>query len=148
MKQPFKLLFLATVIAIISPICACNYAGEEPVIEGKTDKYFDHQAQIKSFRVLTQSGKPYNHKINWHILGLIDPRLGSTILETKVDTLSNGNLKISYDWISILVKDNKSTIVVEVLENTTGKERSILFETTTDGKQIFKPDMIIVQKSQ
>lgn len=143
---PFKTSWLS-ITAIILSFYACMPRNEEPTIEGNFDKYFDYQAQTKSFRVLSASGKPYNHKIDWHIVGIKD--INSDKFFTKeVDTLPNGELKISYDWVSFLVRNKKSIIDVVVLENKTGRERSVFFVTKNDGKQIFLPDMVITQKSE
>ena len=88
-----KLLW-AVVMALTFVFTSCDRVGDEPTIEGKLDKYFDSQAQRKSFRILTGSGKPYNQKVDWHIVGITAP-YSDTYLTKKVDTLSNGDLKIS-----------------------------------------------------
>ncbi len=100
-------------MALTFVLTSCDRVTDEPTIEGKMNKFFDSQAQRKSFRVLTASGKPYNHKIDWHIIGILDPK-SETYLTKKVDTLSNGDLKISYDWVAFIVRENKSVIDVEV----------------------------------
>ena len=56
-----KLLW-AVIMAFTFVFTSCDWVGDEPTIEGKLDKFFDSQAQRKSFRILTGSGKPYNHK--------------------------------------------------------------------------------------
>ncbi|MDO4692965.1 MAG: hypothetical protein Q4A64_08850 [Porphyromonadaceae bacterium] len=142
-----KGLLLFTIM--VSTLCfySCDFTRDEPLIEGGSDKYFDYKAQTKSFRVVQTSGKPYNHKMNWDIIGIEDfGQPNSTFLTQKVDTLLNGDLKIGYEWVSFLVKNDKSIIEVEVLENTTGKHRSVFFTTRTTGKQIYRPNMLITQK--
>ncbi|MBF1311312.1 MAG: hypothetical protein HXN09_08090, partial [Porphyromonadaceae bacterium] len=128
-----KLLW-AVVMALTFVLTSCDRVTDEPTIEGKINKFFDSQAQRKSFRVLTASGKPYNHKIDWHIIGILDPK-SDTYLTKKIDTLSNGDLKISYDWVAFIVRENKSVIDVEVQKNETGKDRSVFFATSNSYKQ-------------
>ena len=94
--------------------------------------------------MVNASGKRYNHKVDWHIVG-IKQLWVKTFLTEKVDTLSNGDLKISYDWVSFTVKERKSVIEVEVQKNETGKDRSVLFATRNDDKQAHLPDMIVTQ---
>ncbi len=86
-----KLLW-AVIVALTFVLTSCDRVTDEPTIEGKMNKFFDSQAQQKSFRVLTASGKPYNHKIDWHIIGILDPK-SETYLTKKIDTLSNGDLR-------------------------------------------------------
>lgn len=89
-------------------------------------------------------GKRYNHKVDWDIIGIT--QLDSdTFFTKKVDTLSNGNLKISYDWVSFTVKERKSVIEVEVQKNETGKARSVFFATRNSRYQAHLPNMIITQ---
>ena len=104
-------------------------------------------AQRKSFRVVNASGKRYNHKVDWDIIGIT--QLDSdTFFTKKVDTLSNGNLKISYDWVSFTVKENKSVIEVEVQKNETGQDRSVLFATSNNHTQTHRPDIVVTQKAK
>ena len=141
-----KLLW-AVVMALTFVSNSCDWVGDEPTIEGNLNKYFDSQAQRKSFRILTGSGKPYNHKVDWHIIGITDP-YSDTYLTKKVDTLSNGDLKISYDWVSFTVRENKSVIDVEVQKNETGKVRSVYFSTRNSDRQITLPDMRVTQRAE
>ena len=141
-----KLLW-AVIIALTFVSNSCDWVGDEPTIEGNLNKYFDSQAQRKSFRILTGSGKPYNHKVDWHIIGITDP-YSDTYLTKKVDTLSNGDLKISYDWVSFTVRENKSVIDVEVQKNETGKVRSVYFSTRNSDRQITLPDMRVTQRAE
>ena len=134
----------ALILALSFVFTSCDWVSNEPTIEGDHFKYFDSSAQRKSFRVVNALGKRYNHKVDWHIIGIT--QLDSdTFFTKKVDTLSNGNLKISYDWVSFTVKENKSVIEVEVQKNETGKDRSVLFATRNDDKQAHLPDMIVTQ---
>ena len=137
----------AVVTALTFVLTSCDRVTDEPTIEGKVNKFFDSQAQRKSFRVLTASGKPYNHKIDWHIIGILDPK-SETYLTKKVDTLSNGDLKISYDWISFTVREKKSVIDVEVQKNETGQDRSVFFETKNDYKRTTSPSMKVIQQAK
>ena len=141
-----KLLW-AVVVALTFVFTSCDWVGDEPTIEGKLDKFFDSQAQRKSFRILTGSGKPYNHKVDWHIIGITDP-YSDTYLTKKVDTLSNGDLKISYDWVSFTIREKKSVIDVEVQKNETGKVRAVYLNTSTSGRQITLPDMRVTQRAE
>ena len=136
---------LGALILVLSFVfTSCDWVANEPTIEGDIDKYFDSSAQRKSFRVVNASGKRYNHKVDWDIIGIT--QLDSdTFFTKKVDTLSNGNLKISYDWVSFTVKERKSVIEVEVQKNETGQDRSVLFATRNDDKQAHLPDMIVTQ---
>lgn len=111
------------------------------------NKFFDSQAQRKSFRVLTASGKPYNHKIDWHIIGILDPK-SETYLTKKVDTLSNGDLKISYDWVAFIVRENKSVIDVEVQNNEKGQDRSVDFVAQDNHKGLASPSMTVIQRAK
>ena len=145
MKVP-KLLW-AVIIALTFVSNSCDWVGDEPTIEGNLNKYFDSQAQRKSFRILTGSGKPYNQKVDWHIVGITAP-YSDTYLTKKVDTLSNGDLKISYDWVSFTVREKKSVIDVEVQKNETGKVRAVYLNTSTSGRQITLPDMRVTQRAE
>ena len=142
----FKLLW-AVVMALTFVFTSCDRVGDEPTIEGNLNKYFDSQAQRKSFRILTGSGKPYNQKVDWHIVGITAP-YSDTYLTKKVDTLSNGDLKISYDWVSFTVREKKSVIDVEVQKNETGKVRAVYLNTSTSGRQITLPDMRVTQRAE
>lgn len=141
-----KLLW-AVIIALTFVSNSCDWVGDEPTIEGYLNKYFDSQAQRKSFRILTGSGKPYNQKVDWHIVGITAP-YSDTYLTKKVDTLSNGDLKISYDWVSFTVREKKSVIDVEVQKNETGKVRAVYLNTSTSGRQITLPDMRVTQRAE
>ena len=140
-------LLCAVVIALTFIFTSCDRVTNEPTIEGKMNKFFDSQAQRKSFRVLTASGKPYNHKIDWHIIGILNPK-SETYLTKKVDTLSNGDLKISYDWVAFIVKENKSVIDVEVQKNETGQDRSVDFIAKDNHKGLDSPSMTIIQRAK
>ena len=141
-----KLLW-AVVMALTFVFTSCDWVGDEPTIEGNLNKYFDSQAQRKSFRILTGSGKPYNQKVDWHIVGITAP-YSDTYLTKKVDTLSNGDLKISYDWVSFTIREKKSVIDVEVQKNETGKVRAVYLNTSTSGRQITLPDMRVTQRAE
>ena len=141
-----KLLW-AVVMALTLVFTSCDRVGDEPTIEGKLDKYFDSQAQRKSFRILTGSGKPYNQKVDWHIVGITAP-YSDTYLTKKVDTLSNGDLKISYDWISFTVREKKSVIDVEVQKNETGEDRSVKFVAQDNHKGLASPSMKVIQQAK
>ena len=141
-----KLLW-AVVMALTFVFTSCDRLTDEPTLEDRGYKYFDSTAQRKSFRVVTASGKPYNHKIDWHIIGIRDSK-SDTYLTKKVDTLSNGDLKISYDWVSFTVRENKSVIDVEVQENETGKVRAVYLNTNTSGRHITLPDMRVTQRAK
>ena len=137
----------ALILALSFVFTSCDWVGNEPTIEGDIDKYFDSNAQRKSFRVVNASGKRYNHKVNWDIVG-IKQLWVKTYLTKKVDTLSNGDLKISYDWVSFTVKENKSVIEVEVQKNETGQDRSVLFATSNNHTQTHRPDIVVTQKAK
>ncbi|MBF1365746.1 MAG: hypothetical protein HXN10_04740 [Porphyromonadaceae bacterium] len=142
-----KLLW-AVVMALTFVLTSCDRLTDEPTLEDRGYyKYFDSTAQRKSFRVVTASGKPYNHKIDWHIIGILDQN-SRTYLTKKVDTLSNGDLKISYDWISFTVRENKSVIDVELQKNETGQDRSVFFETKNDYKRTTSPSMKVIQQAK
>jgi len=141
-----KLLW-AVVMAFTFVFTSCDRLTDEPTLEDRGYKYFDSTAQRKSFRVVTASGKPYNHKIDWHIIGIRDSK-SDTYLTKKVDTLSNGDLKISYDWVSFTVRENKSVIDVEVQKNETGKVRAVYLNTNTSGRHITLPDMRVTQRAK
>lgn len=138
----------ALILALSFVFTSCDWVvGNEPTIEGDRYKTFDSSAQRKSFRVVNASGKRYNHKVNWHIIGItqLDSK---TYFTKKVDTLSNGDLKISYDWVSFTVKENKSVIEVEVQKNETGQDRSVLFATSNNHTQTHRPDIVVTQKAK
>ena len=137
----------ALILALSFVFTSCDWVGNEPTIEGDIDKYFDSRAQRKSFRVVNASGKRYNHKVDWHIVGITQLWV-KTYLTKKVDTLSNGDLKISYDWVSFTVKERKSVIEVEVQKNETGQDRSVFFATSNSRYQAHRPNMIIVQRAK
>ena len=137
----------ALILALSFVFTSCDWVANEPTIEGDHFKYFDSSAQRKSFRVVNASGKRYNHKVNWDIVGIKQLRV-STFLTEKVDTLSNGDLKISYDWVSFTVKERKSLIEVEVQKNETGQDRSVLFVTSNSRTQTHRPDIVLRQRAK
>ena len=137
----------AFILALSFVFTSCDWVGNEPTIEGDIDKYFDSSAQRKSFRVVNASGKRYNHKVDWHIIGITQLGL-KTYLTEKVDTLPNGDLKISYDWVSFTVKERKSVIEVEVQKNETGQDRSVLFVTSNSRTQTHRPDIVLRQRAK
>ena len=137
----------ALILALSFIFTSCDWVSNEPTIEGDHFKYFDSSAQRKFFRVVNASGKRYNHKVNWDIVG-IKQLWVKTYLTKKVDTLANGDLKISYDWVSFTVKERKSLIEVEVQKNETGQDRSVFFATTNNRYHAHLPDMIIVQRAK
>lgn len=137
----------AFILALSFVFTSCDWVGNEPTIEGDRFKTFDSSAQRKSFRVVNASGKRYNHKVDWDIIGIT--QLDSdTFFTKKVDTLSNGNLKISYDWVSFTVKERKSVIEVEVQKNETGQDRSVLFSTRNNRTQSLRPDIVVTQRAK
>lgn len=71
-----------------------------------------------------------------------------TYLTKKVDTLSNGDFRISYDWVTFTVKENKSIIDVEVQKNETGKERSVTFRPSNSYKQAYLPKIRVTQRAK
>ena len=97
--------------------------------------------------MVNASGKRYNHKVDWHIIGITQLN-SKTYFTKKVDTLSNGDLKISYDWVSFTVKERKSVIEVEVQKNETGQDRSVFFATSNSRYQAHLPNMIITQRAK
>ena len=137
----------ALILALSFVFTSCDWVANEPTIEGDRYKTFDSSAQRKSFRVVNASGKRYNHKVDWDIVG-IKQLWVKTYLTKKVDTLSNGDLKISYDWVSFTVKERKSVIEVEVQKNEIGQDRSVFFATTNNRYHAHLPDMIIVQRAK
>lgn len=137
----------ALILALSFVFTSCDWVGNEPTIEGDRYKTFDSSAQRKSFRVVNASGKRYNHKVDWDIVG-IKQLWVKTYLTKKVDTLSNGDLKISYDWVSFTVKENKSVIEVEVQKNETGQDRSVLFATSNNHTQTHRPDIVLRQRAK
>ena len=137
----------ALILALSFVFTSCDWVSNEPTIEGDHFKYFDSSAQRKSFRVVNASGKRYNHKVDWHIIGITQLN-SKTYLTKKVDTLSNGDLKISYDWVSFTVKENKSVIEVEVQKNETGQDRSVLFVTSNNHTQTHRPDIVLRQRAK
>lgn len=141
-----KNLILALFFFTIS-LYSCNPDDNEPTVEGGVEKIFDYKKQTRSFRVLTASGKPYNHKIGWDIIAILEDN-SSNILSNKVDTLSNGDLRISYDWVCFTVKNRKTIIEVSVQENVTGKDRIVYFATENTNKQIFLPNLRITQRGK
>ena len=142
-----KLLW-TVVMALTFVLTSCDpFSQNEPTIEDRGYKYFDSTAQRKSFRVVTASGKTYNHKVDWHIIGILDQN-SRTYLTKKVDTLSNGDLKISYDWISFTVREKKSVIDVEVQKNETGEDRSVKFVAQDNHKGLASPSMKVIQQAK
>jgi lipoprotein len=142
-----KLLW-AVVMALTFVLTSCDpFSKNEPTIEGDRYKYFDSSAQRQSFRVVNGSGKQYNRKVDWHIIGIQEEN-SDTYLTKKVDTLSNGDFRISYDWVTFTAKENKSVIDVEVQKNETGKDRSVFFATSNSYKQAYLPNMIVTQRAK
>ena len=58
------------------------------------------------------------------------------------------DFRISYDWVTFTVKENKSVIDVEVQKNETGKDRSVFFATSNSYKQAYLPNMIVTQRAK
>ena len=142
-----KLLW-AVVMALTFVLTSCDPSSKnEPTIEGDRYKYFDSSAQRQSFRVVNGSGKQYNHKVDWHIIGIQEEN-SDTYLTKKVDTLSNGDLKISYDWVAFIVRENKSVIDVEVQKNETGQDRSVDFVAQDNHKGLASPSMTVIQRAK
>ena len=142
-----KLLW-AVVMALTFVFTSCDpFSQNEPTIEGDRYKYFDSSAQRQSFRVVNGSGKPYNHKVDWHIIGILEEN-SDTYLTKKVDTLSNGDFRISYDWVTFTVKENKSVIDVEVQKNETGEDRSVKFVAQDNHKGLASPSMKVIQQAK
>ena len=137
----------AFILALSFVFTSCDWVANEPTVEGDRFKYFDSSAQRKSFRVVNASGKRYNHKVDWHIVG-IKQLWVKTFLTKKVDTLSNGDLKISYDWVSFTVKERKSVIEVEVQKNETGQDRSVFFVTSNNRTQSHRPNIVVTQRAK
>ena len=137
----------AFILALSFVFTSCDWLANEPTIEGGRYATFDSSAQRKSFRVVTASGKRYNHKVDCHIIGITQLN-SDTFFTKKVDTLSNGDLKISYDWVSFTVKERKSVIEVEVQKNETGQDRSIFFATSNSRTQTHRPNMIVRQRAK
>lgn len=137
----------ALILALSFVFTSCDWVANEPTIEGDRYKTFDSSAQRKSFRVVNASGKRYNHKVDWDIVG-IKQLWVKTYLTKKVDTLSNGDLKISYDWVSFTVKERKSVIEVEVQKNETGQDRSVFFVTSNNRTQSHRPNIVVTQKAK
>ena len=137
----------ALILALSFVFTSCDWVSNEPTIEGDHFKYFDSSAQRKSFRVVNASGKRYNYKVDWHIIGITQLN-SKTYFTKKVDTLSNGDLKISYDWVSFTIKERKSVIEVEVQKNETGQDRSVFFATSNSRYQAHLPDIIVVQRAK
>ena len=134
----------ALILALSFVFTSCDWVANEPTIEGDRFKTFDSSAQRKFFRVVNASGKRYNHKVDWHIIGITQLN-SKTYFTKKVDTLPNGDLKISHDWVSFTVKERKSVIEVEVQKNETGQARSVFFATSNSRYQAHLPNMIITQ---
>ena len=65
-----------------------------------------------------------------------------------MDTLSNGDLRISYDWVAFTVRENKSVIDVEVQKNETGQDRSVKFVAKDDHKGLASPSMKVIQQAK
>ena len=142
-----KLLW-AVVMALTFVLTSCDpFSKNEPTIEGDRYKYFDSSAQRQSFRVVNGSGKQYNHKVDWHIIGIQEEN-SDTYLTKKVDTLSNGDFRISYDWVTFTVKENKSVIDVEVQKNETGEDRSVKFVAQDNHKGLASPSMKVIQQAK
>lgn len=135
-------IFLFCLLSVMS--CYSIYS-DEPQIAGEITKYFGGAATTQCFQVQTFSGKPYNHRIDWIIKGIYEYNLHgeNALLEDRVDTLSNGDMVISYDWASFRVPKEKTWVEVALAENTTGKERSLLFDT--NGLRMGGPWIIVVQ---
>ena len=141
-------LLWAVVMALTFVLTSCDpFSQNEPTLEDRGYKYFDSTAQRKSFRVVTASGKSYNHKVDWHIIGILDPK-SENYLTKKIDTLSNGDLKISYDWVAFIVRENKSVIDVEVQKNETGQDRSVDFVAQDNHKGLASPSMTVIQRAK
>lgn len=139
MKKLLKVLVLLLVLV------SCDRSHNEPRIDGGEKHYrFDYRAQRKDFRVVVSGGRKYNRKVDWHIVAIVDLKDGS-VLSNQVDTLPDGSMSISYDWVTFKVPRGKSKVIVDVQENNTGKFRSIHFSTTNSGKEIFTPDIGISQ---
>lgn len=125
---------LGLVLVLIT--CSCDRFVDEPMIKGGSPKTLTAKAQTKVFNVIMNEWQPYNGRIDWHIfsLGNFSGENGSWVGSDRVDTLGNGDMVISYDWARFRVPKEKTWVEVTVTENKSDRTRSIIFDTTGEGK--------------
>lgn len=118
--------------------CAFDLLGSDtPYFEGGDHKHFDSKEQKHSFRIITGCGKTYRYNDSIRFEAIWRPDQ-SRFITSDVDTLANGDFRISYDWATFKLTDNRSVIEVEVGENKTGQERELSVGLSHLGKHLYK----------
>lgn len=146
MKSLFKAL---CAICILLTCASCSWmpciydilGSDTPYFEGGDHKHFDSKEQKHSFRIITGCGKSFKG-LSWSI---IDVKVIESSTD-KIDTLSNGDLKVSHDWVSFLIQAKKSTIEVSVSENKTGQARSVRLAIDRYKRNL--PNLTITQSAE
>lgn len=142
MKSLVKVL-CALGILLVCASCSwlpCIYdilGSDTPYFEGGDHKHFDSKEQKHSFRIITGCGKTYLYNDSIRFEGIWHPSQSGSIT-SDVDTLPNGDFRISYDWATFKLTDNRSVIEVEVGENKTGQERELSVGLSHLGRHLYK----------
>lgn len=73
-----------------------------------------------------------DNEIDWQYMGCYGQELPTTHkVAMQVDTLTDGTLRVSNEWVTFSSPQNRKTIKIETTENTTGKERVIYFHVAS-----------------
>lgn len=145
-----KILFLSAIIGVTLCLISCKgMYDDEPRVKGKSFVSFTGEAQSSIVEIVVANNRPYNGVEDWHIIDISDvkvvERIGEvfTPLATHVDTLSNGDMVIAYDWVKFRVSRRKDKVEVTATENNTGKTRSAYLRTTEF--RMYTPSLFVEQ---
>lgn len=136
-----KIIYLFSFLLCL--FVSCTRVGDEPIIEGESIKIYDYRAQEYTLKVVTVNDRSkYTHRSDWWIIGIYEK---SSHWE-KVDTLPNGDMRISADWLSCIVPKNKATIQISLQENNSHELRKVSFLTNSlKGKG---PSFTVIQEGR
>lgn len=119
----------------------CDNMSKEPLAE-KTELVFGAEGGEQEVRVLVKNKHP------WHFGGLIDRQDEERGIikpkEVAVDTLSDGVIRIQYEWATFHISGMKDEIKVRVAENRTPQKRKIFF--LGYGRKLDGASFTVIQK--
>lgn len=136
-RGQYKLMFCVTImkkylwlllctLAVLVGLQSCDWTDKEPMPERK-ELWFDAKGGEETMKFIVEG------RNEWRFNGLWDEKKKWYIPENRysIDTLTDGSIRVNYDWVSFLISNDKSSVKVSVQENTTAETRTINFEGTT-----------------
>ncbi len=145
MKHLIRLL----VLSLCAIFASCDSISDEPVIEGKkVNQVVGAQAQSFVLKITNYSGKPYDRKSTWRIVGIRERNddMKYPIVNNILNVLPDRSIQISYDWMTCTVPPLQDEIHVTVTENTTGKIRRLTF--WAEANKTHGPTFTVEQKAE